>query len=297
MLEKDIENLIAHYPEDFFSNSNFKLIGQQVKLGSCFADIVFEDKYNRTIIVEVKRGILSRDASGQIIEYYGLLKQQNPSKTIELILCANIIPSERKIFLENVGIECKELGLSFILNLAKKYNYKFLDDAGQNETGESKPKDKPVVLKKDSNIWIFQANPERWDFINALLDPALDETSWTVNQHQKEIRQGDIALIWMSGKEAGIYAVAEVISNPIFMIDTPEEEKYWLREEDKGKSRLGVKIKIIKKLINNPILREELKNIEELRGLSILKFSQGTNFPVTQSEFSVINQKIEMCLE
>ncbi|MBU1630382.1 MAG: DUF91 domain-containing protein [Candidatus Omnitrophica bacterium] len=63
MLEKDIENLIAQYPEDFFPNSGFKLIGQQVKIGSCFADIVFEDKYNRTIIVEVKRGILSRDAS------------------------------------------------------------------------------------------------------------------------------------------------------------------------------------------------------------------------------------------
>jgi len=76
MLEKDIENLIAKHPDEFFPNSGFKLIGQQVKLGKCYADIIFEDKYRRNVIVEVKRGILSRDASGQVMEYYGLLKTE-----------------------------------------------------------------------------------------------------------------------------------------------------------------------------------------------------------------------------
>ena len=121
MLEKDIENLIAFYPEEFFPNSGFKLTGQQVRLGECYADIVFTDKYGRKIIVEVKRGILTREAAGQIIEYYGLLKQQSPSQIVELILCANIIPPERRSFLENTGIECKELGVALILNIAKRY--------------------------------------------------------------------------------------------------------------------------------------------------------------------------------
>jgi RecB family endonuclease NucS len=111
MLEKDIENLIAQYPDEFFPNSGFKLIGQQVKLDRCFADIIFEDKHQRKIIVEVKRGILSRDASGQVMEYYGLLKSQSPTDTIELILCANVIPQEMKIFLQTVGIEYKEVGM------------------------------------------------------------------------------------------------------------------------------------------------------------------------------------------
>lgn len=141
MLEKDLENLLALYPEEFFPNAGFKLIGQQVNLGSCFADILFEDKYNRSIIVEIKRGILSRDASGQIIEYYGLLKQQNPNRAIELILCANIIPNERKFFLENVGIECKELGLALVSNIAKKYNYRFLDEPEQGIPEEEDVKD------------------------------------------------------------------------------------------------------------------------------------------------------------
>lgn len=292
MLEKDIENLIARYPEEFFPNSGFKLIGQQVKLGSCFADILFEDKYNRTIIVEIKRGILSRDASGQIIEYYGLLKQQDPNKIIELILCANIIPNERRVFLEKVGIECKELGLVLIANVAKKNNYKFLDEAEQiiieeeviNETNE---------IRGNNEIWIFQANPNRYDILNALLDPALDKQGWMVNQHRDKIKQGNIALIWMSGKEAGIYAIAEITSDPSFMVDPPEEEKYWTNEKDKGKSRLRVKIKIIKKLINNPLLREELKGTVGLNSLSILRFSQGTNFPVSRNEWEIIKSKIE----
>ena len=106
MLEKDIENLIAQNPDEFFPNSGFKLVGQQIKLGKCYADIIFEDRYKRKVIVEVKRGILSRDASSQVTEYYGLLKSQSPDSFIELILCANIIPTERKLFLESVGIEC-----------------------------------------------------------------------------------------------------------------------------------------------------------------------------------------------
>jgi len=127
MLEKDIENLIAKYPDEFFPSSGFKLIGQQVRLGKCFADIIFEDKYNRKVIIEVKRGILSRDASGQVMEYYGLLKNEEPESIVELILCANIIPAERRAFLETIGIECKELGINRLNEIASKYNYKYLD--------------------------------------------------------------------------------------------------------------------------------------------------------------------------
>src|SRR5438552_2832613 len=82
----------------------------------------------RKIIVEVKRGILSRDASGQVMEYYGLLKTQNADGLVELILCANVIPPERKKFLETVGIDCKELGINLLNQIAQKVNYRFIKD-------------------------------------------------------------------------------------------------------------------------------------------------------------------------
>jgi hypothetical protein len=228
MLEKDIENLIAKYPDDFFPNSGFSLKGQQVKLGRCYADIVFEDKYRRTIIIEVKRGILSRDAAGQIIEYYGLLKQECPSEIIELVLCANVIPHERKVFLENVGIECKELGFSLITNLAKKYEYRFLD---------TKEKVSPNIeinalkeVREKQSVWIFQANPTRYDILNALLDSNYAQDVWSISQHKDKIRKGDIALVWVSGSDSGIYAVADIVSDPIDMSLSPQHEKYWMNE-------------------------------------------------------------------
>jgi len=258
MLEKDIENLIAQHPNDFFPNANFKLQGQQVKLGSCYADILFTDKYERKIIIEVKRGILSRDAAGQVIEYYGLLKQKQPDAIIELIVCANTIPHERKLFLENVGIECKELGLSLIQQVANKYNYKFLDDLKQQDN-KTQPVISPKINTKDfqiddslANVWVFQANPNRYDVFNALSDPDVQRHHWLVNQNINKIKKGDIALIWMSGKEAGIYAVAEIASNPSIMGEPSSEEKYWLSRDDKGVERLRVELinKIV--LINSP---------------------------------------------
>ena len=47
MLEKNIDNLIE---------------GRRI-------DILFQDKFGRKIIVEVKRGILNREASGPVMEY------------------------------------------------------------------------------------------------------------------------------------------------------------------------------------------------------------------------------------
>ena len=128
MLEKDIENLIARYPDEFLPNSGLILEKRQFRVRGRIIDIIFSDKHGRVIVVEVKRGILSRDAAGQIMEYYGLLKEEYPNQIIELILCANVIPHERRTFLERAGIECKELGVSFIQEIAKKYYYHFLDE-------------------------------------------------------------------------------------------------------------------------------------------------------------------------
>ncbi len=294
MKEKDIENLIALYPHEFFPKDNFKLKGQQVKLGRCSADILFTDEYDRQVIIEVKRGILSREAAGQIIEYYGLLKLTKPDAIIELIVCANTIPHERKLFLENVGIECKELGLSLIQKVATKYNYTFLDDLkGEN------PKRPSVmsaeITRTDFNIesslvntWIFQANPQRYDILNALADPAVQRYNWFVSRHKSKIKKGDVGLIWMSGNDAGIYAVAEIISDPAIMGETPAEDKYWINNEDRGKNKMRVELinKIV--LINSPVFRHELKSIEGLRDLSILRIPRGTNFPVTLHEWNVI---------
>lgn len=142
---------------------------------------------------------------------------------------------------------------------------------------------------KNKKTWIFQSNPNRYNILGALRDTKLDKKYWLVNRYKEEIGKGDIALIWMSGKEAGIYAVAEIISDPLFINANFADEKYWVNEEDRGKKRLRVIIKIKSKFSNKPIFRRDLKNIKGLKNLSILKFSQGTNFPVNDNECRIIN--------
>jgi hypothetical protein len=290
MLEKDIENLIAKYPDEFFPSAGFKLIGQQIRLGKCFADIIFEDKFKRKIIVEVKRGILSRDASGQVTEYYGLLKSEQPDSIVELILCANIIPAERKKFLEAVGIDCKELGINSILAIAAKYNYQFLDSTPK--VSDTILQDIDVIPKTD-RVWIFQANPKRYDILNALADEGIGPIKhWLVNQHKNEITKGHLGLIWLSGSEGGIYALTEIVSDPQFLYDLEEESKYWIDSKDKGKNKLRVKMKVLKSMLNRPILKKELRDTPGLKDLSIFKQSQGTNFPINTSEWKIIKRKI-----
>ena len=295
MLEKDIENLIAEHPDDIFPGEGFTLISQQYTIERKRIDILFEDKHKRKVIIEVKRGILSREASGQITEYYGLLKSKNQDEIYELILCANTIPPERKVFLANMGIECKELGIAYISELAKKYGYTFLDDRSSFTRATPKmteDSDSEVTSSNDEEIsvWIFQGNPQRYDVTNALSDEEIGNTfHWTINQHKDKIKKGHLGLIWMSGPEAGIYALTRIESDPSQVSETPPEAKYWLDSPEK-KVALRVRLTILKRLINRPILRKTLLELRGLQNLSILKQAQGTNFPVRDEEWRRISE-------
>ena len=300
MLEKDIENLVANYPEEIFPGEGFKLIGQQITIEGRRLDILFEDKHKRQVIIEVKRGILTREASGQIAEYYGLLKNENKDNIYELILCANIIPKERKTFLETIGIECKELGVVQITEIAKKYDYKFIDDQSTFTSSTIEDirrynisSEENVVSSNDDddiNVWIFQGNPNRYDILNALNDKEIGNTiHWLVKQNRNKIHKGHIVLIWMSGKESGIYAVARVECEPSLMNENQPEKKYWLGDETSNKEN-RVRLSILKRLVNKPVLKEDLLKIPELSKLSILRQFQGTNFPVKDYEWRIIYQ-------
>jgi hypothetical protein len=302
MLEKDMENLIAAHPDEIFPGEGFRLLGQQVAVEGRRLDILFEDKHKRRIIVEVKRGILTREASGQIAEYYGLLKNADNEGTYELVLCANVIPGERKTFLERIGIECKELGLLRITQLATKYDYRFADDQPASSESTTKdicgleqgqaPASPPLEEGQDISVWIFQADPNRYDILNALDDGDIGNTiHWRVRHYRHRIHKGHLGLVWMSGKEAGIYAMSRIECEPHPLAETEAEKKYWL-EDSENEIETRVRLSILKRLVNKPVLKSTLREFPELSRLSILTHSQGTNFPVRDSEWRIISQLI-----
>ena len=304
MLEKDIENLIATHPDKFLPYRNLKLIGQQVRLGTYFADIIFEDEFQTKIVIEVKRGILSREAVAQIMDYYGLMKIQEKEADVKLIIVANVIPKQRVIFLsEKLGIEFIEIPASKIVNVAKEYSYLFLDEIKPEIKSEYL--DKTIEIDKDvsvgsSDVWIFQSNPQTYDILNALASKEEineENATWLVSRFKDRIHKGDTALIWMSStspkaNDAGIYAVAEIISNPEYLKST---SKFWISEDDIKKEQSNLRVRLRYKLlfVNNPIFREELKSMEKLKDMFIFRQPQGTNFPVTQDEWKVISDLIK----
>ena len=309
MLEKDIENLITQHPEEFLPYSELKLVGQRVRLGTYFADIIFEDNQNSKIVIEVKRGILSREAVAQIMDYYGIIKIREKTSNVKLIIVANVIPKERVLLLSEklVGIEFIEVPASKIINVAKKYSYQFLDEVKP----ETKTQYKEMAINIDeevsvgkSDVWIFQANPQTYDILNALASKEeLNEgnSTWLVSRFKDKIKEGDIAIIWMSSTspkshDAGIYALAEITTNPEYI---ESSSKFWMSEDDVKKeiSNLRVKLNYKVLLVNNPVLREELKSIPELKDMFIFRQPQGTNFPVTQNEWQVISQLIKERLD
>lgn len=296
MREKDIENLVALYPDEFFPKEQLKLISQQYVVEGKRFDILFEDKHCRKVIVEIKLGILSREASGQIVEYYGLLKNKFPDDLIELVLIANVIPSERRIFLERMGIDCVELSLTKLIEVADKHNYIIQSDKHKSELSlKVVDHREDLTNKKDISVWIFQANPKIYDVLNALSDELLNTIHWQVNQHKTEIKKDSIGIIWMSGCDSGIYAITQIITDPYITEELPDDSRYWIDETKKKEGpRLRVKMKIENRLSSRPLFRSKLKEIEGLENLSILKQPQGTNFPVTDEEWEIISSIIQI---
>jgi hypothetical protein len=107
----------------------------------------------------------------------------------------------------------------------------------------------------------------------------------------------DTALIWMSNTspkayDAGIYAIADIITNPEYM---QSSSKYWISYTNEKKELRNLRVKLNYKMLflNNPILREELKSIPELKGMHIFRQPQGTNFSVSRDEWKVISKLIK----
>ena len=63
-----------------------------------------------------------------------------------------------------------------------------------------------------SGAWVFQANPKRFDLLQALDDGSAE--TWSVNQHRQDIQPGDRVWFRITGPAAGIYAIGRIVSLP-----------------------------------------------------------------------------------
>lgn len=138
-------------------------------------------------------------------------------------------------------------------------------------------------LSSDSRhmFWLFQGNPKYYRVVEAIHDFA--EMPWPVTRYAKLITPGDQVLVWICGTQAGIYALAEVTTEPELMPHPPDLQ-YWI-----DKSRVGQKpqvmLRFTQKWLEQPLRRIETQQDEVLKDLAVLRQPNCTNYKVTTEQW------------
>jgi tetratricopeptide (TPR) repeat protein len=132
--EADMEYLVAKYPEHFIEKG-LTLIGRQICFGQNRLDILFQDRKDAKLIVELQKGTLDRKHLYRMLDYYDDFKRHNPNDEIELLIIANEITLERKEKLYKRDIEFKEIPMSAFISVAKQMNeYKNLPSSSNKDS-------------------------------------------------------------------------------------------------------------------------------------------------------------------
>ena len=124
MTEREMEDFVWEHPEKFL-NEQLKQFERQPSSAVGRADLIFIDRLNRLLVIELKRGTLERGAVPQIVDYFGMLKSRFPDKSVELMIIANSIPPERRISCEQYDIEAVAISEKKFRDVADEVGYVF----------------------------------------------------------------------------------------------------------------------------------------------------------------------------
>lgn len=141
-----------------------------------------------------------------------------------------------------------------------------------------------------SSVWLFQANPKYYDLAAELENFRVgDEDSWSVKRYGDEMRAGDNVVLWQAGKDAGIYAIGQLLGAPY------KSDLHPTKEELEEHPYLGAPQRVnfrYTQILEEPIYRDALKEHEVLRGMQVLKAPQATNFRVAHQEWEAIKRLV-----
>lgn len=145
--------------------------------------------------------------------------------------------------------------------------------------------------RSSRKTWIFQANPNKYRIEESLQKEK--QEYWNLNQHAKHIKKGDRVLVWISGEQAGIYAIGTVMTSPILKSDSEKGISYWYDPREGRRVKPRVVVKYDEVMLNNPLLKLFLQYDPALWNLNIIRAPRGTNFPVDKDEWEAIKEWLD----
>ena len=145
--------------------------------------------------------------------------------------------------------------------------------------------------KTGHRSWIFQANPEIYD-IEGLLATRPEQTTWLVNQFRDEVHGGDTVYLWLSGRRAGVLAVAHILGEPSISREDPEDARFARRPEQFDGDALRARL-AIDEILGRPIPKQAFVDDAVLRETTIIRASYQTNFQLTVEQAGRIRALID----
>jgi hypothetical protein len=131
MVEREMQELLWHHPERLLTEP-LKAFAWETSSSVGRADLVFEDRLGRLLIIEVKYGKLGRGAIDQLLDYFGMMKDRFPNRPVELMVVAHSIPPERRLTCESRDIECREISEKRFREVAAEVGYTFRSEVNSH---------------------------------------------------------------------------------------------------------------------------------------------------------------------
>jgi hypothetical protein len=124
MTERQMEDLIAEFPDDFFRGHGFVLKGRQQSFAEVGRfDLLFVDSFQTNILMELKARPAKYEDASQLAKYKDAL-QQRSTQRILMWLVAPQIPNSVREFLDQIGIEYSEIHPAQYLMVAQRHGIK-----------------------------------------------------------------------------------------------------------------------------------------------------------------------------
>lgn len=128
----------------------------------------------------------------------------------------------------------------------------------------------PTAVPRVTRVWLFQAT-ERYNLVKEL--GRLSSDQWTVGRNRDNLRPGNIALLWQSGENAGIYGIGELASR---VTDEDDEALVDIRYT---------------KLLERPVFKSELRKHPLLKKFGVIAMPRGKNpFRVLDKEWEALKE-------
>lgn len=141
MLERDMEEMTARFPEDFFPGHGLVLKGrQQVFAGIGRFDLMFVDRFRTKVLMELKAVTAKYENASQLAKYKEALEALGESRVLMWLVAPSVSNAVRE-FLDRIGIEYTEIHEVQFRRVAERHGVAFTPPPAAETMRAPRPRD------------------------------------------------------------------------------------------------------------------------------------------------------------